>query len=105
MARQIDIIEIGCPNGRNNVHAVILSGEASSSSLQDMQRVLADALPEFTDRLRFPIDPRFVGATGAAGHGRQERNHILRIRHLSFALCMLWMDGTTLNNTMRSYER
>jgi hypothetical protein len=71
MAEQIAKIEHDMPNANSHVRALILSGEASSSSMQEMQQVLAVALPEFTDRFRFSINPKFVGVTGAAHRARQ----------------------------------
>lgn len=51
---------------RPHIKAVILSGQASTPSMNDMKHVLASAIPSFADRFRFTIDPRLVGAAGAA---------------------------------------
>jgi hypothetical protein len=54
------------PDLGQHIRAVILSGQASTSSMNDMKHVLASAIPSFADRLRFTLDPRLVGAAGAA---------------------------------------
>jgi hypothetical protein len=54
------------PDLEPHIRAVILSGQASTPSMNDMKHVLAAAIPSFADRFRFTIDPRLVGAAGAA---------------------------------------
>lgn len=54
------------PDLEPHIRAVILSGQASTPSMNDMKRVLASAIPNFADRFRFTIEPRLVGAAGAA---------------------------------------
>ncbi|PQE30161.1 hypothetical protein CJF32_00003594 [Rutstroemia sp. NJR-2017a WRK4] len=53
------------------LRAVVLSGEASNSSMEEMHLALAAALPEYEDKFRMSLDPHFVGAFGAAQRARQ----------------------------------
>jgi hypothetical protein len=52
------------------LRAVVLSGEASDSGMEEMRLALAFALPEYQDKFRMSLDPHFVGAFGAAQRAR-----------------------------------
>jgi hypothetical protein len=59
------------PDPSSHVQGIILSGEASTASMQEIKQVIARALPKFEDRFRFSINPHLVGAAGAAHRARQ----------------------------------
>jgi hypothetical protein len=52
------------------LRAVVLSGEASDSGMEEMRLALASALPEYQDKFRMSLDSHFVGAFGAAQRAR-----------------------------------
>ena len=52
------------------LRAVVLSGEASDSGMEEMRLALASALPEYQGKFRMSLDPHFVGAFGAAQRAR-----------------------------------
>lgn len=59
------------------LRAIVLSGEASNSGMDEMRRALTAALnflPEYHTKLRMSLDPHFVGAFGAA----QRARHIIQ---------------------------
>ena len=59
------------PDPSSHIQGIILTGEASDASMQEMKQVIVAALPEFEDQFRFSIDPRLEGVIGAAHHARQ----------------------------------
>ncbi len=52
------------------LRAIVLSGEASDPSMEEMRLALTSALPKYQDKLRMSLDPHFVGAFGAAQRAR-----------------------------------
>ncbi len=54
------------PDALQYLRAVVLSGEASDVSMQEMRLALANALPEYQDKFRMSLGPHFAGAFGAA---------------------------------------
>jgi hypothetical protein len=63
--------EAGIPNAATHVKGIILSGEASVGAMSEFKRVVAAAIPEFENQFLWSIDPKLVGAAGAAHRARQ----------------------------------
>ncbi|KAH8803581.1 hypothetical protein F5884DRAFT_509941 [Xylogone sp. PMI_703] len=52
------------------LRAIVLSGEASNSAMEEMRSALPSVLLEYQDKLRISLDPNFVLAFGAAQRAR-----------------------------------
>lgn len=61
----------GIKDSKQKVRGVILAGEASREGMESFKEIIKASLPEYKDRFMFDIDPRVIGAVGAAHRARQ----------------------------------
>lgn len=55
-----------------SIRAIVVSGDATQSAFKNLLGRLPAALGEHQDKVRFSIDPKFVGAVGAGYRGRHQ---------------------------------
>jgi hypothetical protein len=66
-----NLVDLNIEDPASKVQGIILTGEASLAGMEDMKRVIEQALPTYKDRFLFHLDPSKVGVIGAAHRARQ----------------------------------
>jgi hypothetical protein len=65
------LAELNIQDPASKVQGIILTGEASSAGMEDMKRVIEEALPTYKERFLFHLEPGKLGVIGAAHRARQ----------------------------------
>lgn len=56
----------GCPTQLEDYRCIVFSGEAATSEFGKIRVAVTEVVPDFIDKFRDFIDPKWVGAFGAA---------------------------------------
>lgn len=71
LSEQLETLVDDVPDASSHVAAVILTGEASNDSMEAMKAILRSSLPEYNEKFKFEIEPKIIGARGAAHRARE----------------------------------